>query len=44
MTVPGGGTSSLYFLTSGNTLIFASTKNRNFIIVGCLSGKGVFNE
>lgn len=36
MTVPGGGTSSLYFLTSGTTLIFTSTKNRNFVIVGCL--------
>lgn len=44
MTVPEGGTSSLYFQTKGTTLIFTSTKTHNFIIVGCIQNVGVFNE
>ncbi|CAD8147893.1 unnamed protein product [Paramecium octaurelia] len=44
MTVPEGGTASLYFQTKGTTLIFTSTKSHNFIIVGCIQNVGVFNE
>ncbi|CAK70694.1 unnamed protein product (macronuclear) [Paramecium tetraurelia] len=44
MTVPEGGTASLYFQTKGTTLIFTSTKSRNLIIVGCIQNTGVFNE
>jgi hypothetical protein len=44
LTVPGGGTTDLFFIESGTVVVFKQSAERGFLVVGCLRNEGVFNE